>query len=304
MDPQKDTNMSQTSPKDSTNLIVFELFEKDNYFLFVYKKTERIVSALYLISNLFPDNEPIRLQFRKSGTAIISQVLSLTSTPLSRAEIISRIIPELLHLLSLLSISFTAGLVSHMNFSILKRELESLLETLHFRGSSKPELINKPVAFDKEFFSVPRDHFTPRPATGDVPPQAFFAAKEEKGGQPTPPVYSWSDISRSEENYKRHVVKGQESLNDKSAGPKARVSALGPVGADKRHDVQSSGNDRQTEIIKLLKNKNNLTIRDFSLVIKGCSEKTVQRELFKLVRRGVLNKVGERRWSRYSLAVL
>ncbi len=60
--------------------------------------------------------------------------------------------------------------------------------------------------------------------------------------------------------------------------------------------------DRRGVILGLLKDKNNLTIKDFSTVITDYSEKTIQRELLALVAEGILKKVGERRWSSYSLA--
>lgn len=62
-------------------------------------------------------------------------------------------------------------------------------------------------------------------------------------------------------------------------------------------------NDRQLTIINTIKEKGELSIKDLTDVIKGCSEKTIQRELISLVTDGVLYKTGERRWSRYSLAV-
>ena len=43
-------------------------------------------------------------------------------------------------------------------------------------------------------------------------------------------------------------------------------------------------------------------IKDLTPVIKGCSEKTIQRELATLVDKGIVNKEGERRWSVYSMA--
>jgi hypothetical protein len=43
-------------------------------------------------------------------------------------------------------------------------------------------------------------------------------------------------------------------------------------------------------------------IKDVSPLVTGCSEKTIQRELSAMVRSGILKKVGEKRWSRYSLA--
>jgi predicted HTH transcriptional regulator len=59
--------------------------------------------------------------------------------------------------------------------------------------------------------------------------------------------------------------------------------------------------NRQNIILGLLKKKKELTIKDISHVIKDCSEKTIQRELLTLISAGVLKKIGERRWSKYSM---
>ncbi len=70
----------------------------------------------------------------------------------------------------------------------------------------------------------------------------------------------------------------------------------------KGHSNQSDKkSQRQESIVGILKSQSNLTIKDFSRIIKGCSEKTIQRELLELVSKGVIKKEGERRWSRYSL---
>ncbi|MCX6702079.1 MAG: hypothetical protein NTX96_02725, partial [Candidatus Zambryskibacteria bacterium] len=60
--------------------------------------------------------------------------------------------------------------------------------------------------------------------------------------------------------------------------------------------------NRQNVILDLLKRKKELTIKDISLVIKDCSEKTIQRELNSFISIGVLKRAGVRRWSKYSLA--
>ncbi len=53
--------------------------------------------------------------------------------------------------------------------------------------------------------------------------------------------------------------------------------------------------------MSIVKEKGNISVKDISDRIKDFSEKTLQRELLKMVAKGVLNKEGERRWSRYSL---
>ncbi len=61
-------------------------------------------------------------------------------------------------------------------------------------------------------------------------------------------------------------------------------------------------NSRQSIIINLLKRKKEIMIKDVSPLIDGCSEKTIQRELMAMVQNGTLRKIGEKRWSRYTLA--
>ncbi len=66
--------------------------------------------------------------------------------------------------------------------------------------------------------------------------------------------------------------------------------------------VSVKKNSRQSIIISILKRKREIMIKDVTPLISGCSEKTIQRELSGMVASGVLRKVGEKRWSRYSLA--
>ena len=66
--------------------------------------------------------------------------------------------------------------------------------------------------------------------------------------------------------------------------------------------VSVKKNKRQSIIIALLKRKKEIMIKDATPLISGCSEKTVQRELGEMVASGILRKIGEKRWSRYTLA--
>jgi DNA-binding transcriptional ArsR family regulator len=60
--------------------------------------------------------------------------------------------------------------------------------------------------------------------------------------------------------------------------------------------------DRRETILSVIKNKHKASIKDISTLIRGVSEKTVQRELASLIEEGIVLKQGERRWSIYSLA--
>jgi len=293
MDSKKDTNISLNTP-DSKNTIILRLFEKDSPLLFAYKKLERIVSALYLVTNFLSDLEPIKWQFRSVGNSILSQTLSLSFDPLSKSELANQMTNDLVKLLSLLDISYVAGLISEMNFNILKKELANLLEILNEKllpAVAQP--IGK-VVFDKEFFSVPADQLGSGGASGggqnvsrvSFPGNEKSRVESIQGGL--------SDSVRSYGSLPKGQYKGHQTIKDRSSA----TARSGEVSSES-HAVALS---RRTAIIDLLKTKSDLTIQDFISIIKGCSSKTVQRELLKLVKDGVLKKEGERRWSRYSLA--
>ncbi len=74
--------------------------------------------------------------------------------------------------------------------------------------------------------------------------------------------------------------------------------------ADKGHikDISDTNlRDRREAVLSVIRNKKVASIKDISTVIRGISEKTIQRELMALVAAGIVLKQGERRWSTYSL---
>ena len=69
-----------------------------------------------------------------------------------------------------------------------------------------------------------------------------------------------------------------------------------------RPGVQGQASTRQASILALLKDKDKASIKDIALVVRGISEKTIQREIQGLIDAGKVRKQGERRWSTYELA--
>lgn len=61
-----------------------------------------------------------------------------------------------------------------------------------------------------------------------------------------------------------------------------------------------SATNRRNSILEIIQSKGgSASIKDISTVIRGVSEKTVQRELIALIGAGMIRKEGERRWSTY-----
>ena len=90
--------------------------------------------------------------------------------------------------------------------------------------------------------------------------------------------------------------------------PRPEVKELGESLATKDKPLKEFGaisvkkSGRQNIIITLLKRKKEFMIKRVPPLISACREKTRQRKLSAMVQAGILRKVGEKRWSRYSLA--
>ena len=63
---------------------------------------------------------------------------------------------------------------------------------------------------------------------------------------------------------------------------------------------QNRKSTRKSLIYEFILKHKNSSIKDIVPNIKGCSEKTVQREITDLIKEGRVTKMGERRWSKYS----
>ena len=57
--------------------------------------------------------------------------------------------------------------------------------------------------------------------------------------------------------------------------------------------------DREEKILQKIQKSGPVTIKDIAQEFADISEKTIQRELQKMVDRGQIKKEGERRWTKY-----
>jgi len=92
----------------------------------------------------------------------------------------------------------------------------------------------------------------------------------------------------------------------------AKSAVLAPRGEPKSRPTQSTSykghitdtplrTDRHDAVLSVIRDKKTVYIKDISTVIRDVSEKTIQRELQKLIHEGLIKKEGSRRWTAYSL---
>jgi len=260
---------SETNNQDSfsnpLNWKSLGFFSAEDYLIYLFKKTEKITAALYLVSGLLKDDEPIKWELRDRGIDLLSSSFTASSAvPGDKSVVIQSIFTAALETLSLLNVAKISNLISEMNHQLLVREIDLVVGMLRDRLAQSAE------------------------KAGYVLSESFFK---------TPDLFAsgFRIDNRGNTGHGPRDSKGQMSNTQYPIANKTATSIQGHV------SIQQKKTNRQEVILNILGTRSDLTIKDFAKVIKDCSEKTIQRELIDLLNRGIIKKEGERRWSRYSL---
>jgi hypothetical protein len=232
-----------------------------------YNKANKLITALFMVTDILRQEEPLRNKLRTLGVEIISDI---HSNPAQAGSKITQV-------MSFMDIALSINLVSQMNHNILVREFSKLAESISEYGKVSPAwleefLVNPPVEKSSGFKIIPPIGHASR--TSNVGTRIGV----QKGHTLLKAIKDISD---------KNSVKNNEAYDE----------------LKKR---------RRQDIVNVLKtNPEGLVITDIKVKSKGheaqfpalasCSEKTLQRELVSMLKDGVLKKIGEKRWSRYSI---
>jgi hypothetical protein len=156
-------DMGENSVKDALSLPV--PYKKNDFVLNSYPKLSKLITALYIVTDIIDKEEPVRLKLRTFGAEILSDINSTSRTELSR---------KIQIILSFLDIALSVNLISEMNFNILKKEFNQLNESLEAdKESSQINYINH--AWLEEFLQT-KESFDNRLPSG-VPLRASQSPK-------------------------------------------------------------------------------------------------------------------------------
>lgn len=245
--------MDNNNEKNQEIILLNNVFYNKPFRLFIFKKLAKISNALYLITDLINDAEPLKWSLRKGAVDSLSFINSVKDISFSVRDVIS----NLTSIKYLLDLGRTGKIVSEMNHTILEKEIGEII-----------------ISLSKEM------------STGNIFGEDFFTVVGSENGQkieePKGDSYKGQNnnvLYKKEMSFIKKDVQGHKSkeIKDRQKG--------------KRRD----------EILSIIKSKPNLTIKDISSVIRGCSEKTIQRELISMLSDKLIKKTGERRWSRYNI---
>lgn len=266
--------IAENNSGNTTNNMYPVLFGKSSYFEFIYRKSEKLGIALYMVTSFIKDNDPIKTKIRENAILLVSEGLSLGIVSLSeRKHAFKKCEALIVELISLISMAFHSGTISEMNYSVLKSGFEALLESINSDEYSKGK--EETVSLSSSFFDIGQNATIKDPGMSFKNNSLSLEQKLPSTNKSEKPFGTSKNSTSFIKDIKKSYVSGAEF--------------------DRK-------NNREEIIFGLLKKKQGLNIKDFAEFITNCSEKTIQRELIHMVNSGIIRKEGERRWSKYYLA--
>jgi len=233
-------------------------------------RAQKIVAALYLLTNHIDVENLIRTEIRTSATLMLKAVLFNSKIDDFKNSI-----------LSFLSVAVLTKEMSAENASIIGEELRNLKTT--YTQVSEPVLSNIFI-HDKEriLAEVKETKDTHVVSSGELQETRLQAQ-----GQVA------VKISETKDSYPMQKPKQIETTNQLIQRQSHDQNM-----ANKKDEKKA----RRTRVLEHLSKTELKTIKDVSKFFTDCSEKTIQRELNDLVEERFIVRVGDRRWSTYKLA--
>lgn len=291
-----------------------------NYNLLIAKKTEKIVTAIYLISQFLKDTESIKHELRKEANELIKSLNSLAYLEhKDTLSIYRNSLDNVSLLISYLTITKESNLISRMNVEIVieaLRILENLLAKKQFNLKPENLFINEESFLLSLLES--REEISPNTNTSyDVltgrnieenfytNSKNIFNSQEKKSKLEKERIseevvkdksYKGQNTNIKDKAIEKEAVKATTSLKDT---PKSTATK---INTKKAIQNQERKNNRREQILALFTKGVEVSIKDISKKIVGCSVKTIQRELNDLVAEEKIERIGDKRWSKYTLA--
>lgn len=244
-----------------------------------YTKTNKLITALYMVTDIIDKDEPLRNKLRTLGTEIISD---MNSTPASARGKIKETV-------SFLDIASAINIISEMNCSILKKEFLELNESINEAVGGSKE-ISKQINL-AEFFDA-----------------SVLDEEGANSGLKSSLSFKQIYLDKGQKNSKGHLSTQAGTSIGVQKGS-TLMKALSKVNISARPATESFDalkKQRREEISNIVRKMGGgATITDIKNGAYGslvsCGEKTLQRELVSMIKDTILSKTGEKRWSRYFL---
>lgn len=111
-----------------------DLFHNDPELYGAFKKIENISAAIFLVTGLIPDYEILKRGLREHALLCLNSLISLIGKSSIDVADLKLVSGKIIYMNSLLDIAFWSGIISHMNLTILQKEITSAYKTINDLG--------------------------------------------------------------------------------------------------------------------------------------------------------------------------
>jgi len=300
--------------ENKEHYLLDKVFVKDTNFQFIFKKTEKIITAIYLITNFFDPKEPLKWSLRNSLNNLLKTLTNFGQSPLSDKENnFYNLNSALLKISSSFDLAYYSGFISQMNYEIINFEISKLAVSIdeYYNGT----IGSSKSLFDNDYFHV--ESFMNLKDNNSINHDYYQKDKNQTNRNKNLKDNQGQDkqINRQYQKDNNNTFSNKPSKwnnqNDSSIN-NSGISGSGTSESSrtKNHQGQNlnqtkktkskkDSSERQQRIVDEIKRHGDVSVKDIAKVIRDCSEKTLQRDLIDLINQGKITKKGERRWSRY-----
>lgn len=262
---------------------------------FVSEKALKLATALYMVTDIMSEKEPLKWHLRERAVSLIEA---------NNSNIVSVINDTV----AILTIARIARAVSQMNADVLESEFRLLGETL--KGSVRP---TEEAIFTADFFAVSGTALpapvaavvTPvTPAVTPAPVVKLTAAPAPKIEKVLVQKDTQKDVQKDIKDTETPAIRSTYMEESKVAVKDTNDAPveMSEMRTAREAKVQVERNKRRDTIVRLMYEKGECNVKDIAYVLKDVSEKTIQRELIAMMEEGVIAREGDRRWAVYHLA--
>lgn len=280
----KQKGLLRTIVKDSSeNAPDTAAYFKGVFSLYIHKKIRRLVEAIYLVTNHLENTESLKKAIREKATEIVNLSIKIKGDRISESGSVlyEEIISGIAGIISFLEIAAVSGMIGESNYYLINKELNTIFKSLSDRL---------------------RDHSDP----SDSLPMSFFEIdmsgstnygvniQKDKNIKDTSVTIINKDFSITDDR----VLTGditEEPLYKKES----KIADFNDENKSKKILRTVEKLDREKTILEFFKDNRKMTIKDISSLLPQYSEKTIQREILRLVNVGILSKSGKKRWTLY-----
>ena len=233
----------------------------------IKQKALKITEALYRVSDLLFDGEPLKWSLRKTALEILESASGTTvDSQYEKVKAFDRLNSLIESLFMKLELASGGTLISAMNFQVLRREYANLRNYITEQRKS----LDSPILLDNLLSDIMSDKYD---------------RKE---------LVSIKPAGTGSEN----IV-----MSEHHSDFETRRSPLGLSAKNLNGTSEITG--RRSTLLSAIKEKGATSVGELAKALSEAgipvSEKTVQRELGALVMSGDIKQEGEKRWRRYFL---